>query len=58
MIESVRNHMARILRTLKPDQFQRTVNHSEAGPLTLEKLLTNITPNYSRSAGRINGTIA
>ena len=43
MIESVRNHMARILRTLKPDQFQRTVTHSEAGPLTLEKLLTNIT---------------
>jgi uncharacterized damage-inducible protein DinB len=43
MIESVRKHMARILRTLTADDFQRTVNHSEAGPLTLEKLLTNIT---------------
>ncbi len=43
MIESVRKHVARILRTLRPDEFQRTANHSEAGPLTLEKLLTNIT---------------
>ena len=43
MIESVRKHMARILRTLRPDDFRRKVNHSEAGPLTLEKLLTNIT---------------
>ncbi len=43
MIESVRRHMARILRTLDPDGFQRTVNHSEAGLLTLEKLLANIT---------------
>lgn len=43
MIESVRKHMARILRTLQPDAFQRKVNHSEAGPLTVEQLLTNIT---------------
>ncbi len=43
MIESVRTHMARILRTLKPDQFQRTVNHSDAGPLTLETMLAHIT---------------
>lgn len=43
MIESVRRHMARILRTLGPNDFQRTVNHSEAGPLALEKLLANIT---------------
>jgi uncharacterized damage-inducible protein DinB len=38
MIESVRKHMARILRTLQPDAFQRKVNHSEAGPLTVEQL--------------------
>jgi uncharacterized damage-inducible protein DinB len=43
MIESVRKHMARILRSLAPDDFQRKVHHSEAGPLTLEQLLTNIT---------------
>ena len=43
MIESVRKHMARILRTLQPDDFQRKVHHSEAGPILLETLLTNIT---------------
>ena len=43
LIESVRKHMGRILNTLEPDAFQRKVRHSEAGPLTLEKLLTNIT---------------
>lgn len=43
LIESVRNHVARILKTLKPEDFQRRGNHSEAGPITLEKLLTNIT---------------
>ena len=43
MIESVRKHMARILRTLQPDAFQRKVNHSETGPLTLKQLLENIT---------------
>lgn len=43
LIESVRRHMARILRTLATNTFQRTVNHSEAGSLTLEQLLANIT---------------
>ena len=43
MIESVRKHMARILHTLNADDFQRKVNHAEAGPLTVEQLLTNIT---------------
>ena len=43
LIEAVRVHMARILRTLEPAAFQRTVNHSEAGTLTLEQLLTGIT---------------
>ena len=43
MIESVRKHMARILRTLNSDDFQRKVSHAEAGPLTVEQLLTNIT---------------
>jgi hypothetical protein len=43
MIESVRKHMTRILRTLTADDFQRKGSHSEAGSLTLEQLLTNIT---------------
>ena len=43
LIESVRTHMARILRTLQPNGFQRAANHSESGPLTVEQLLTNIT---------------
>lgn len=43
LIESVRRHVARILKTLTPEEFQRHGIHSEAGPITLEKLLTNIT---------------
>ena len=43
LIEAVRKHMARILRTLLPDDFQRQGIHSESGPITLEVLLRNIT---------------
>ena len=43
LIEACRLHMARILRTVAPADFQRQGIHSESGPLTLEKLLTNIT---------------
>lgn len=43
MISAVRNHVARILRTLKPEAFTRTGNHSEDGPVTLEVLLQRIT---------------
>jgi uncharacterized damage-inducible protein DinB len=43
LIESVRKHVARILKTLPPADFQRVGNHSERGPLTLETLLTNVT---------------
>ncbi len=39
LIDSVRKHVARILRTLGPDTFQRTCNHSEEGPLTVETLI-------------------
>ena len=42
-IEAARKHMGAILRSLRPDDFLRQGNHSEAGPITLEKLLTNIT---------------
>ncbi len=43
MIEVVRRHVASILRTLSTADFKRQGTHSEAGPLTLEDLLHNIT---------------
>jgi uncharacterized damage-inducible protein DinB len=43
LIQSVRDHLARILQTLKAEDFQRTGVHSEAGPLTLESFLRNVT---------------
>jgi uncharacterized damage-inducible protein DinB len=43
LIEVVRSQMARILRSLKPEDFQRTGVHSVRGPVALEKLLQQIT---------------
>ncbi len=43
LIEAVRRQVEPILRSLKPEGFQRAGNHSEAGPITLERLLANIT---------------
>ena len=43
LLEAVRKHVARILKTLKPIQFERTGNHSEDGPISLEVLLERIT---------------
>ena len=42
-IEAARTHMEPILRSLRPDDFLRKGNHSEAGPITLEQLLAKIT---------------
>jgi hypothetical protein len=42
-IEVTRKHMGAILRSLVASDFQRQGNHSEAGLITLETLLTNIT---------------
>ncbi len=42
LIEACRAHMAKILSTLRPEDFGRRGIHSESGPITLEKLLTNI----------------
>jgi hypothetical protein len=39
LVESIRKHMATILRTLKPEDFARRGIHSVAGPVTLEKLV-------------------
>ncbi len=43
LLEAVRKHVARILTTLKPEQFERTGNHTEDGPISLEVLLQRIT---------------
>jgi uncharacterized damage-inducible protein DinB len=42
LVAAVRRHMGAILRELTAADFQRVGNHSEAGPLTLETLLQNI----------------
>jgi uncharacterized damage-inducible protein DinB len=42
LIEATREHMARILRAMESDQFQRTGQHSTDGPLTLKTLLQRI----------------
>ena len=43
LIEITRKQMARILRGLKPEDFQRKGGHSRDGMLTLEELLKRIT---------------
>jgi hypothetical protein len=43
MMEAVRRHVARILRSLKPANFQRKGIHSTDGPLTLATLLERVT---------------
>jgi len=43
LIELTRKQMARILRALKPEDFQRKGAHSRDGALTLENLLQRIT---------------
>lgn len=43
LIEAVRRHVARILRTLPPADFERRGNHSVDGPITLATLLERIT---------------
>lgn len=43
LIEMVRRHLGRILRTLSDEQFQRRGIHSESGPLTIETLLRRVT---------------
>lgn len=43
LIELVRKQVGRILRTLRPEDFQRRGIHSESGPLTLQTLVERIT---------------
>lgn len=43
LISLIRQQVARILRTLKPHDFQRRGIHSQSGPTTLETLVQRIT---------------
>lgn len=43
IVERTRSQMGRILRALPAEAWQRTGNHSERGPMTLERLVTAIT---------------
>jgi len=47
LIELTRKQMAKILRSLKPQDFQRRGTHSRDGTLTLEDLLRRITGHIS-----------
>src|SRR5262245_55041646 len=51
LIELTRKQMARVLRVLKPEDFQRQGSHSRDGALTMEVLLQRITahiPHHAR----------
>jgi hypothetical protein len=43
MVAACRAHLGAILKRLAPADFERKGNHSEAGLMTLEKLLRNVT---------------
>jgi hypothetical protein len=43
LVEVIRRQVGQILRTVKPEDFQRRGIHSESGPLTLYTLLERIT---------------
>jgi hypothetical protein len=43
LIEICRSHVTRILRKLTEADLKRVGNHTEAGPLTLEQMLTRAT---------------
>jgi hypothetical protein len=43
LIELIRKHMTRLLRALRPEDFQRRGLHSESGPMTLSTLVERIT---------------
>ena len=43
LIDATRKQMARIIRALKPEQFQKTGVHSMKGLLTLEKVIQTAT---------------
>ena len=52
-MESCRQSMTRILRTLPAADFQRLGVHSEAGEMTFESLLRRVTGHLSHHAAFI-----
>jgi hypothetical protein len=54
LIAATRAHLGPILLALAPGDFLRTGNHSEAGLITLEKLLSNITNHIPHHIQFIN----
>lgn len=58
LIKVVRSQMARILRNIDIEDFQRTGVHSEDGPLTLETLLERITCHIPHHIKFIEAKIA
>jgi hypothetical protein len=42
LIAAIRRHVATILKNLRPEQWQRSGNHSTDGPLTVEQLVKRI----------------
>lgn len=50
LIEAVRAHMARILRALPPEAFERTGIHSVDGSMTMRSLLERITSHIPHHA--------
>ncbi len=53
LIELVRKQMARILRALQPEDFQRRGIHDKRGPTTLAELVERITGHIPHHAARI-----
>jgi hypothetical protein len=53
LIDITRKQMARILRALKPEDFERKGGHSRDGALTLEVLLQRITAHIPHHVGFI-----
>jgi hypothetical protein len=50
LISLIRQQVARILRTLKPEDFQRRGIHSEYGPILLDAMVERITDGHLRNA--------
>jgi hypothetical protein len=54
LIEVLRSHTARILKTLPDAAFERVGVHNEAGPMTLEQLLVRVTSHLPHHIAFIN----
>jgi hypothetical protein len=54
LIDLIRKQMARILRSLQPEDFQRRGVHTRYGIVTLENLLKRVTAHLSLHVALIN----